>query len=131
MHRGCSLSWSVEGNGPPVVLIQGVGVSGAAWQPQVEALSTNFSCLWLDNRGFGQSLPMAGLLTVELMAEDVLALMNAQGWKSAHIVGHSLGGLIALYIAKLAAPRVKSLSLLCTFPSGAIPTRLTPWIVMM
>ena len=111
-------------------MIQGVGVAGAAWRPQVEALSQQYSCLWFDNRGFGESLPMGGLLTVELLAEDVLALMNAQGWKSAHLVGHSLGGLIALYVAKLAKQRVKSLSLLCTFPTGAIPTRLTPWIIL-
>ena len=114
-----------------MVLIQGVGVAGGAWQPQVDALASNFACLWFDNRGFGSSLPMGGLLTVELMAEDVLALMKAQGWQSAHLVGHSLGGLIALHVARLAPQRVRSLSLLCTFATGAIPTRMTPWIMAM
>src|SRR5262249_38133539 len=73
-YRGCKLSWSVAGNGPPVVLIQGVGVAGGAWEPQVDALASNYACLWFDNRGFGSSLPMGGLLTVELMAEDTIAL---------------------------------------------------------
>jgi hypothetical protein len=59
-----------------------VGVSGAASQPQVDPLSAHYSCLWFDNRGLGESLPMGGLLTVELMAEDVLALMNAQGGRA-------------------------------------------------
>jgi pimeloyl-ACP methyl ester carboxylesterase len=65
-------------------------------------------------------------LTLELMAEDVLALMDAQGFESAHLVGHSMGGLIALYVARVARARVRTLSLLCTFASGAVPTRLTP-----
>jgi pimeloyl-ACP methyl ester carboxylesterase len=126
-HRGCTLSWLVAGEGPPVVMIQGVGVGATGWLPQVEALSARFRCLCFDNRGFGASLPLAGELTVEFMAEDVLALMDAQGWRSAHVMGHSLGGLVALYVARRARERVRSLSLLCTFPSGAIPTRLTPW----
>lgn len=129
MHRGCSLSWVASGDGPPVVLIQGIGIGAAGWRPQMEALSPRFRCLAFDNRGFGESQPLAGELTVELMADDVLALMDAQGWQSAHLIGHSLGGPIALYTARKARARVRSLSLLCTFASGAIPTRLTPWLM--
>lgn len=128
-HRGCTLSGSVDGEGPPVVWIQGVGVGGAGWRPQVEALSAHFRCLSFDNRGFGASQPLGGPLTVELMAEDVLALMDAQGWESAHVVGHSLGGLAALYVAHKARARVRSLALLCTFATGAIPTRLEPGLL--
>ncbi|HYH97306.1 alpha/beta fold hydrolase [Hyalangium sp.] len=130
LHRGCSLSWFVEGDGPPVVMVHGVGIGAAGWRPQVEALSAHFRCLGLDNRGFGESQPLGRTLTVEVMAEDVLALMDVQGWQSAHVVGHSLGGLVALYVAQKARARVRSLGLLCTFPSGAIPTRLTPWVIM-
>lgn len=129
LHRGCSLSWFTEGNGPPVVMIHGIGIGAAGWRPQVEALGASFRCLCLDNRGFGESQPLSGALTVELMAEDVLALMDAQGWQSAHVMGHSLGGLVALYLAHKARARVRSLALMCTFPSGAIPTRPTPWII--
>jgi len=128
-HRGCTLSGYIEGSGPPVVLVQGVGVGATGWRPQSQALSAHFHCLCFDNRGFGASQPSDGELTVELMAEDMLALMDAQGWQSAHVVGHSLGGLVALYAARKARARVRSLSLLCTFASGAIPTRLTPWLL--
>ncbi len=129
-HRGCTLSWFAGGEGPPVVMIQGIGIGAAGWRPQVEELSAHYRCLCFDNRGFGESQPLGGALTVELMAEDVLALMDAQGWQSAHVMGHSLGGLVALYVAQKAQARVRSLSLLCTFASGAIPTRLTPWVIM-
>jgi pimeloyl-ACP methyl ester carboxylesterase len=128
-HRGCSLSWFIEGDGPPVMMIQGTGVGATGWRPQSEALSAHYRCLCFDNRGFGESQPFDGALTVEAMAEDALALMDAQGWRSAHVMGHSLGGLVAQYVAGKAPSRVRSLSLLCTFPSGAIPTRLTPWIL--
>ncbi|MCY1045673.1 alpha/beta fold hydrolase [Corallococcus sp. bb12-1] len=130
-HRGCTLSWFVEGDGPPVVMIQGVGIGAEGWRPQVEGLASRFCCLCLDNRGFGASQPLGEPLTVELMAEDVLALMDAQGWASAHVVGHSLGGLVALYVAHRARERVRSLALLCTFASGAVPTRLTPRMLAM
>lgn len=129
LHRGCSLSWFIHGEGPPVVMIQGVGVGALGWHPQVETLSSRFRCLCFDNRGFGASQPFDGALTVESMAEDVLALLDAQGWPSAHVVGHSLGGLVALYLARRARERVRSLSLLCTFASGAVPTRVTPWLL--
>jgi pimeloyl-ACP methyl ester carboxylesterase len=45
------------------------------------------------------------------------------------VAGHSLGGLVALQVARAARSRVRSLALLCTFPSGRIPTRLSPWLV--
>ena len=128
-HLGCRLRYSVEGEGPPVVLIQGVGIGGDGWRPQVEGLGARWRCLRFDNRGFGASQPLGDELTVELMARDVLALMDAAGWETAHVVGHSLGGLVALQVARAARARVRSLALLCTFPSGRIPTQLSPWLV--
>jgi pimeloyl-ACP methyl ester carboxylesterase len=130
-HRGSALGWFVVGSGPPIVMIHGTGIGGIAWQPQLDALKHNFSCLCFDNRGLGRSQPVGEAINLEIMAEDVLAIMDAQGWHDAHLCGHSLGGLIALYAARLNPARVRSLSLLCTFASGAIPTRLTPWIIGM
>lgn len=110
-----------------MVLIQGVGVHGGAWAPQVRALSGQYECLSFDNRGMGSSQP-AGVprLSIEQMAEDTLALMDAQGWDSAHLVGHSMGGLIALHMALSARSRVRSLSILCSFARGRDATKLTP-----
>src|SRR4051794_31384796 len=117
-YRGCRLSYAVRGNGPPVLFIQGTGTHGDGWRPQVDELSTRFRCLTFDNRGMANSQPHAGPLTVEQMAEDARALLDTQGWASAHVVGHSLGGLIALQLALDAPRRVRSLALLCTFARG-------------
>jgi pimeloyl-ACP methyl ester carboxylesterase len=63
------------------------------------------------------------------MAGDARAVMDAVGWESAHVVGHSLGGPVALELALSARARVRSLSLLCTFARGADATRLTAWML--
>lgn len=135
LHNGCSLSYAMVGAGPDVLLIQGTGVGGDAWQPQVEALSRDFRCLWFDNRGYGRSQPLGGPLSVEKMADDALAILAAEGIGAVHLVGHSLGGPIALAAAQQARrsgqPRVRSLSLLCTFASGRVPTRLEPRLVWL
>lgn len=130
-HRGCTLVGELRGDGPAaVVLIQGVGVHGAGWTPQVDVLAKRFRCLTFDNRGMARSQPLGGRpLTVEQMADDAAALMDAAGIDSAHVIGHSLGGLIALRLALEHPARVKSLLLLCTFADGRIPNRLTPWMV--
>jgi pimeloyl-ACP methyl ester carboxylesterase len=117
-HRGCKLAYTVRGDGPPVLLIQGVAVAGAGWRPQVDGLAARYRCLSFDNRGMGASVPAGAPISVPQMAEDARALMDAQGWESAHVVGHSLGGPAALELALGARSRVRSLALLCTFAGG-------------
>jgi pimeloyl-ACP methyl ester carboxylesterase len=124
-YRGCRLAYEVEGSGPPVVLIQGVGVAGSGWTPQVCGLRARFRCLTFDNRGMGASQPAGAPITVRQMAEDALWLMTHLGWDSAHLVGHSLGGPVALEMALSRPERVRSLSLLCTLARGRDATRLT------
>lgn len=124
-HRGCQLSYTVSGEGSPILFIQGVGVQGAAWQPQTDELAKDHRCIYFDNRGMGKSQPVAGELTVSQMADDAKAILEAEGISSAHIVGHSLGGLVALDLALNHRELVQSLSLLCTFPGGKIAAPLT------
>lgn len=117
-HLGCPLTYDVAGVGAPVLLVQGVGVQGSGWRPQVEALAREFRCVTFDNRGIGASQPAGREIRVEQMAADALAILDAEGIESAHVVGHSLGGAVALEIALAARERVSSLSLLCTFSGG-------------
>src|SRR5215813_11184143 len=129
--RDAMIHYELQGQGEPVLFIQGCGVTGSGWDPQAMELSADFQCLTFDNRGIGRSKTSDPVLTVEKMAADALALITAMGWESAHVVGHSLGGVIAQQLALDAPERVKSLSLLCTFSKGAEGGRITPSIVWM
>jgi pimeloyl-ACP methyl ester carboxylesterase len=123
--RGCSFHYRVEGSGEPVVFIQGVGLHGDGWLPQTQQLKSEFRCITFDNRGMGKSQPAGASITVPQMAEDTLAVMDDAGVASAHMVGHSLGGAIALQVALTAPRRVSSLSLLCTSARGSDATNLS------
>jgi pimeloyl-ACP methyl ester carboxylesterase len=124
-HRGCRLAYWTCGDGPPVLFVQGVGVHGCGWRPQVDVLADRFRCVWFDTRGVGLSQPTGVPLTADQMADDARAVLDAAGCSSAHVVGHSLGGLVALNLALSCRERVRSLSLLCTFARGKDATRLT------
>ena len=124
-HRKCRLAYTVRGNVPAVLLIQGVGVHGDRWLPQINELASHYTCLSFDNRGMGKSQPTGTNVSVEQMADDALAVLNAEGIASAHVIGHSLGGLVALQLALSARVRVRSLSLLCTFSSGQLAAPLS------
>jgi pimeloyl-ACP methyl ester carboxylesterase len=124
-HKGCDLSYSVRGAGEPILFIQGVGVHGSGWTPQIDRLADDYQCVSFDNRGLGLSHPRGCAITVEQMAEDATAIMDAVGWTSAHVVGHSLGGLVALQLALAERTRVRSLALLCTFARGRNGTPLS------
>ena len=126
-----AISYELSGDGPPVLFIQGIGVAGSGWRPQVDALNVRWQTLIFDNRGLGLSIPCNGPITVEAMAEDALNLMDATGWESAHVVGHSMGGVIAQQLALNVPERVRSLALICTFARGSDGARLTPRILWM
>ena len=128
-HRGCRLTYDVDGSGPPVLFIQGTGVHGDAWCPQIDVLRDQYTCLSFDNRGMARSQPRGAPITVPQMAEDALVLMDAVDWKMAHVVGHSLGGAVALALALQAPERVQSLTLLCTFSRGRDAMRMSPSVL--
>jgi pimeloyl-ACP methyl ester carboxylesterase len=125
LFQGCTFSYTIQGDGEPVVFVQGTGLHGDGWRPQTDALRNRFRCLTFDNRGMAHSQPPATRITVPQMALDTFAIMDAANITSAHIVGHSLGGCVAQQMALLDPARIKSLSLLCTSARGADATRLT------
>jgi pimeloyl-ACP methyl ester carboxylesterase len=134
LARGdATLHYSLAGEGPPILFIQGVGVIGAGWQPQVDMLRERFTCCTFDNRGIGQSTSERPPASIEQLAGDALALLDTLGWAQAHVVGHSMGGLIAEQLALAARERVLGLALLCTPASGragARPSARIAWIGM-
>jgi pimeloyl-ACP methyl ester carboxylesterase len=124
------LSYVVEGRGPGVLLIQGVGVAGCGWQPQVEVLRRRFRTVTFDNRGIGASTRGSSPLSLEQMADDALAVADAAGLDRFHLVGHSMGGVIAQAVALRARSRVCSLALLCTFADGREGARMPPAMLL-
>jgi aminoacrylate hydrolase len=123
---GARIDYMSRGAGAAVLLIQGVGVVGEGWRPQVDGLADRFRLLTFDNRGIGASKLLAGgPLTIESMAADAWAVVDAAGVERVHVVGHSMGGVIAQEVALSAPARCKSLSFLCTFSRGREATRLS------
>ena len=118
-----------EGAGAPLILLQGAGVVGEGWRPQIDALRQHYAIVAPDNRGIGRSTYRAATLTVEDMADDVLAIAKAEGFDRFHLAGHSIGGLIAQEIALRARDRVLTLALMCSFECGRQAARLTPDIL--
>jgi len=125
------LSYRRTGSGSSVLFIQGVGVIGEGWRPQIDGLCSRHTTISFDNRGLGASTIGSDPLTIEAMARDALAIMDAEKIEHFHVTGHSMGGLIAQEVALLAPARVKSLALLCTFARGKQGARLTPDIVLI
>ena len=122
---GSRIAYEVSGAGAPVLFVQGVGVPGEGWRPQIDALSADFRCAWFDHRGIGRSGPVGGALSLATLVDDTRAVMDDLGWAEAHVVGHSMGGIIAHQLALEDRARVRSLGLLCTFLRGRDAARLT------
>jgi 3-oxoadipate enol-lactonase len=104
-------------------------VVGNGWRPQLDALSDEFRLIAFDNRGIGGSSPVDGEVSVEELAADAAALLDALEISRAHVMGHSLGGVIAQQLALDAPDRILSLSLLCTLHRAKDGVRMTPSVV--
>src|SRR5262245_30947397 len=115
---GARLFYTRDGQGPPVLLVQGVGAIGNTWRPQIDELSGRYTVVAYDNRGIGRSTILDGRLTIEDMASDALAIADALGIDRFHLAGHSMGGVIAQAVALRAPSRILSLAFLCTFARG-------------
>lgn len=114
---GAEIAWYSEGSGEPVLLIMGWAYPAASWHRQVEVLSRHHRVITIDNRGSGETGMAPGIpYTVELMTGDCLAVLDEAGVERAHVVGMSMGGLMAQELAISHPERVGSLCLVATHP---------------
>ena len=112
---GVSIYFEERGEGPPVLLIMGLGTPGVGWRYQVPQFSARYRTITFDNRGCGRSSAPPGPYSIAQLADDALALLSALGIERAHVVGVSMGGMIAQEIAIEHPERVGALVLASTF----------------
>jgi pimeloyl-ACP methyl ester carboxylesterase len=109
--NGVTLHYAVTGQGPPLVFLNGLAGDHLYWMGQVRAFTREFHCLALDNRDAGQSSYATQPYTIADLAEDVACFLQTLNQPPAHIVGLSLGGMIAQELAIRHPERVQSLFL--------------------
>lgn len=101
-------------DGEPLLLIQGLGTDSRGWALQRMAFGRAYRCYSFDNRGVGQSDVPPGPYDLERMALDAVAVLDAEGIARAHVMGASMGGVIAQILTVRNPERVRSLVLACT-----------------
>jgi pimeloyl-ACP methyl ester carboxylesterase len=94
----------------------GLAADSTAWMFQLPALAEKYRTIVFDNRGVGRSTKPAGPYSIHQMAEDAVGLLAHLGVERTHVVGVSMGGMIAQEIALRNPERVRSLVLACTYP---------------
>jgi aminoacrylate hydrolase len=99
MPHAAGLWYESHGDGPPLMLLSGLSGVARGWSAQIGPLSRHFRVIAHDHRGTGASDAQGGDVSVEAMAVDVVALMDALEIERAHLLGHSTGGAMALAIA--------------------------------
>lgn len=113
------IAYSLSGEGHPLVLIQGLTGTMDWWDPEfVDALASRYRVLIFDNRGAGRTEAPEGEFSVAQFADDTAGLMDALGIDSAHVLGYSLGGMIAQELALHHPGKVDKLVLCVTFCGG-------------
>lgn len=129
---GTTLYWDESGAGDPLLLIQGLGWSGAMWYRLLPELETRYRVIRYDARGIGRSDVPAGPYSIPLMAEDATAVLDAADVAGpAHVFGCSLGGIVAQELTLTYPDRVRTLTLCCTHPAGTDAEWPDPSIIQL
>jgi pimeloyl-ACP methyl ester carboxylesterase len=107
-------AYSVEGTGPPLILIHGIGASRHSWDGLIQHLKDDYRCVSYDLRGHGRSPLPKPPYGLDELVEDLEALRRELHVEKAHFAGHSLGGMIGPAYARRYPDRVLSLGLYST-----------------
>lgn len=115
-HDGARLYWRLDGaaDKPALLLLNSIGTDMGLWDAVVPLLTPQFRVLRMDARGHGASDAPAGDYSLDLLAGDALAVMDAAGIETAAVCGLSLGGMVAMTLALNAPKRVSALVCACT-----------------
>lgn len=124
--NGIEIAYEIHGEGPPLLLIAGVGYGAWFWHKIVPGLAEHFRVISFDNRGAGASAKPAGPYTVPMMAADTAGLLDALGLRGVAVMGHSLGGFIAQELIVSRPELVDKLILASTNYGGTKVYPITP-----
>ena len=112
---GAEIAWESLGAGPALLLIAGQASSLRGWDSLVPAFAANHTVVRFDHRGVGQSEPgNSAKFSTRQFALDALSVLDAAGFDSVTVIGHSMGGRVAQWVAIDAAERVEQLVLIAT-----------------
>lgn len=111
---GAAIDVAVDGKGEAIVLIHGFPLAREIWDPQAEKLAERMLTIRPDLRGMGRSSVPDGPYLMEVLAGDIAAVLDAMGIERAALVGHSLGGYVAMAFCRMYAERVTRLALVCS-----------------
>ncbi len=106
--------YSIEGEGPALFMVHGIGARRATWNGLIAQLKSDFTCITYDLRGHGDSPVPPTPYSLDDLVADLEALRARLGIEAAHVIGHSLGGMIGPAYARAHPRRVLSLGLLST-----------------
>jgi 3-oxoadipate enol-lactonase len=112
--NGFEVHYDVAGAGEPLLCVHGLGCDRRAWALQIAPFRQRFRAVFFDNRDVGQSSQASEGYTTADMAEDVLALADHLELESFHLLGVSLGGMVAQHVALAAPERIRTLTLAMT-----------------
>lgn len=115
-----SIAFQEQGNGPAIVFLHGVGGASGVWQDQLETFAPDYRAIAWDMPGYGDSPPLENPDFASL-AHALVRLLDHLGLHRPHIVGHSLGGMVAQEFMALYPDRASSLVLSATSPAFGKP----------
>jgi pimeloyl-ACP methyl ester carboxylesterase len=113
--NGVSIDYQVQGRGEPLVMIMGFTADRRGWMPQIPFFKKHYWVITFDNRGVGKSDKPPRPYSTKMMADDTVGLMDLLEIEKAHIMGASMGGMIAQELAINYPQRVMKLVLACTY----------------
>ena len=122
--NGIEVNYTIEGQGPWVVMSHSLGCNLSMWDEQAAMLKARYRVLRFDTRGHGGSDAPAGAYTLDMFSDDLLGLLDGLGVESPHFIGLSMGGMIGMTFALKHPKRFRSLVLCDT--SSRIPKEAGP-----
>lgn len=115
--NGIDLFYEVTGKGPPLLMIAGFSSDSQSWLPVVSPLASRYRLIMPDNRLVGRTSPKDVGTSIEQMAADCVALLDTLGIEQTNVLGHSMGGMVAMVLAEQWPQRVEKLVLSATQPT--------------